>query len=138
MGRETPKLLVDLQHQSTFSDHWLSVTPEDTLIKSDSEEASLSRKSELLASLLLLPELLVLLLTTEDTDPTSWKRETSKDSKNSNLTLLSSQELPVNQRRVLSTIPPPVLKTQSKTLRSMSIVSHLSPKELEPPSSPRR
>ena len=132
------ELQLNLQHQWTFSGHLPNVIPVDTLTKSGSEEASLLLKLELLALLHNSPELSELLLITEDTVPTSWRRETLKDYKDSRAILFSSQELKANQRRESSTIPPPDLKETLKILKAVFMLFQESQEEPESLQSPRK
>ena len=132
------ELLKDHQHQSTFSVLLPNVIPVDTLTRSGSEEASLLLKLELPVSLHNSPEPSELQLITEDTVPTSWRKETLKDYKDSRAISFSSQELLDNQRRVKSTIQPPDLKETLKTLLEVSMLSQESPEELVLPLSPRK
>lgn len=76
---ELRKLPPDLQDQLIDLDQLSKHKLEDTNIRSDSEEVSLWLNSKLLDLLQDLLKPLVLLLITEDTDLTKWKRKTSKD-----------------------------------------------------------
>lgn len=95
-------------------------------------------KSELLVSPHNSPDPLVLLLITEDTDPTNLKRETLKDYKDSRAISFSSQEMLENQRRASSTIQPPDLKETLKTLLEVSMLFQESLEEPVLPLLPRK